>query len=360
MIDPLSISIPSPVGVPTPDLPIRRLLQPSPDHPDDYVLEIDNSTLEKFTQCNRRMENYAIHSREAATDQSAQQFGRLFHLCEEKRLLHGMTDEVRLRQTELVAKHFVSHPPDVDDHRTEARMLSVLRSYNERYASDGWPERVLRDANGLPLVERPFKIPLCTIPINAVLPYHPNGLVVNYTKLGAQTLYVSSLHIIYTGRIDAILSDSNATWVVDHKTTSSGGKEFAEAFRLASQTVGYTWAAQKILAAPVSGLIVNAITILKPLKTARGNPDRETFDRLTYFYSADRIAEWEESVRHTVSDFVACLVRGFFPMTGPKSFKSPCVYCDYHENCQLPRDQRAADLASSLFRDVTWNPITPD
>lgn len=369
MLDPLSISIPlsEPMpAIPAVVLPTRKLLKPHPTIPDDYILEIDNSTLELFHTCARKAENYSVHSREATRDQSAQQFGRLFHQCEELRLRHGLTDAVKQRQMELISTHYLSHPVSPDDHRTPDRMATVLKAYNERYKEDGWAGKVVdyedQHFDGMavnkPCVEIGFSLPLCTIPVNAQVPYTEGQLLPNGRY--NMRIDINNIHVSWTGRIDAILRDSNLLWVVDHKTTSSGGRELSEAFRLASQTIGYTWAATQLLSAPVAGCIINVVLIRPPLKTSRGTQPREEFERIPYFYSPERLAEWHHTISHSVADFVSCLLRGFFPMTGPKSFRSPCVYCDYHQNCQLPQSQRSADLASGEYRDVTWNPLTPD
>lgn len=359
MLDPLSLSIPLPHSDPTPSHPSgppRRLLQPSPDHPDDYILEIDNSSLEQFTVCKKKYSNYAIHSREAQRDQSALLFGGLFHSCEELRLQHGLTPEVISRQREIVQTHFLSHPVAPDDHRTADRMITVLNHYNTFYAEDRWPERVLVWQEHK-FLERAFKCELCTIPINAELThYWHKDLVINSQEL--KKIHVRNLHILWTGRIDLILQDSHGLWVVDHKTSSMGGREFEEAFRLARQTVGYAWAAQQILRAPILGCQINAVIIRALAKTARATSPREEFNRFTYHYSQDRIDEWFCDIKLILTDLATSLLSGSFPMTGPKSFKSPCVYCDYHTNCQLPRASRLADLASDLYRDVTWNPTT--
>lgn len=359
LTDPLNITWGTPPALPT--LPTRRLLAPSPTHPDDYILAIDNSTLEKFTVCPRRAENYSIHARESDRDQSAQQFGRLFHLCEELRLHHGLSPAVVEKQRELVATHFFSHHPSPDDHRTADRMLAVLRIYNERYANDGWAEGVYDG-----WVEKGFSVPLTTIKLDRLLPYPYSSLVTpplnphilaSETELGWKYFHCRNLHIHWTGRIDLLLREGPLLWVVDHKTTSTGGTEFVEAFRLAKQTIGYCWAAQKLTGRTIAGCIINSVLIRKPLKTAKPGSSREEFDRLSYFYRPDQITEWETNISYAVADFVSCLVRGFFPMTAPASFKSPCVYCDYHENCRLPAPQRAADLACPSFRDVTWSPL---
>ena len=350
MIDPLSISLSQPCPPPSEVYPTRKLLQPSHDHPDDYILELDYSSASKVIDCPRAGENYLIHSREAATDGSATSFGKLFHSCEEVRLLHGMSDATRQRQHELVASHFLRHFPAPGDHRTADRMLEVLGKYNSMYSTDGWPDKVHR-LNGEKLVERSFKVGLCTIPMNATIPFTMEQLVTECSG-NAAPLRIRSIHVLFTGRIDAIITDSNLLWVVDHKTSSRGGREFEEAFRLSLQTRGYVWAAQRLLGLPVAGLTMNAIIIRPPTRTGTGTE----FSRQSYFYSPDSLLEWEDNMRAIVTTFVSHLVAGYFPQH-PRSFKSPCAGCSYQDNCTLPRAQRFADLASDQFRDVTWSPI---
>lgn len=361
MIDPLSLCIPTTTARDnTPSGPPRKLLKPSPDHPDDYILEIDYSSYSDFLECPRKGENSLVFSREGKRDATALNFGRLFHSCEELRLLHGLDDSVRARQRELVAKHYVDNPVAIGEYRNASTMLNVLDRYNSLYAHDGWPGRV-HIHEGEKFVERPYKIELCTIPVNDKIPYDRHTLLQPWSatqmwrpdiaNVGTEHVVVRNLHIILTGRIDAILSDSNALWVVDHKTSSRGGLEFITAFNLSLQTRGYCWAARR-LGIPVVGLIMNAVICRPPTKTGTGLE----FDRHTYPYSPDSLDEYENNLRALLSDFVACLVRGYFPQTS-RSFKSPCAGCDYEDNCRLPPSQRYADLHSPLYRDIVWTPM---
>lgn len=357
MQDPLSVSIPSPSVASRPVYPTRKLLRPSPDHPDDYIVELDYSALSKFMECPRMAENYLVRSREANKDQSATDFGKLFHTLEERRLGVGaLTDEVKKKQHEDIATHFLSHQVPATDHRTQDRMVQTIKLYNERYEKDGWPQKVLH-VDGKPFVERPFKIELATIEVNTTLPYNFYEIVIGQPQrsvdLEVKLLYVRRLHILYTGRIDAVLQEANnLLFVLDHKTSSRGGRTFEEAFRLSLQTRGYCWAAQKLLSRSVAGLIMNAVIIRPLTKTGVGTE----FNRITYFYRPDQLDEFELCAKAAVSSFVSMLVSGYFPQYA-RSFKSPCEMCDYSENCTLPIHQRANDLTSELYRDVTWNPV---
>ena len=367
MLDPLSLSIDLTPAIPSSGviLPTRRLLRRSLDHPDDYIMELDYSSASKVIECARAAENYLIHSREAATDSSATSFGKLFHSCEELRLRNGWSEAVKQRQHELVAQHFITHQVAAGDYRNSSQMLLVLQKYNAMYSTpdalqrDDWPNKThpLIDDAGLPypFVERSFKVPLCTIPVHDTIKYFPTSLIIDCDPILSlnDSFYARNIHVFFTGRIDAVISDSNLTWVVDHKTSSRGGREFEEAFRLSLQTRGYTWAAQKLLGIPVAGLIMNAVVIRPPTKIGTNIE----LHRRPYFYSPDSLDEFEDSMKHIVSNFASMLVSGYFPQCG-RSFKSPCAGCSYQENCSLPRTQRHADLSSDLFRDVTWNPVT--
>lgn len=349
-LDPLSstFSIPLSDGRPArPTYPQRKLLTPSPDHPDDYILEIDYSNFSEFLVCPRRFENKVIRSREAAKEQSALVKGQLFHTCEDMRL-RGEPD-LQKKQQEAIVQDYIDNPVSHDDFRQQDFFVNVMNQYNKRYENDGLPKKVLI-VNGEPFVERPFKVELMTIEVNTKVPYNPYQI----TKEGVPSdnfLFIRSLHIVYTGKIDAVLEENGNLFVDDNKTTSRGGQEFLDYFNLSFQTRGYCWAVQKILNREVLGAIVNAIIWRKETKTGKGTE----FQRPTYFYSQDSLAEWKDSMRAHCETIVSMLVRGYFPQTS-LSFRSPCSWCDYQDNCRLPRSQRAGDLASSLYRDVTWNP----
>lgn len=352
-LDPLSSTFSIPLADPRPPRPTypqRKLLTPSPDHLDDYILELDYTAISTFFVCPRRFENRSIHSREAAKEQSPLVKGNLFHTCEDMRL--RQEPDLQKKQQDAIVQDYIDNPVSHDDFRQQDFFVNVMNQYNKRYANDRLPQKVLI-VNGEPFVERAFKIELMTIEVNAPLPY-PRQLIMkdSHTELDADAWpHVRNLHIIYTGKIDAVLEENGNLFVADNKTTSRGGQEFLDYFNLSFQTRGYCWAVQKILNREVLGAIVNAIIWRKETKTGKGTE----FQRPTYFYSQDSLAEWEESMKAHCETIISMLVRGYFPQTS-LSFRSPCSWCDYQDNCRLPRAQRPADLASDLYRDVTWNP----
>lgn len=355
MLDPLSISIPLPTATARPTYPKRKLLTPSSEHADDYIMELSYSGLSSFMECPKKFENHYIKSRELDRDTIAMDFGDLFHKLEQKRLVAGgLSDEVQKQQTEKIVEHFIEKPSPPNDYRTSDRMLQVIRQYNNIYKTDGWEKKVYHDING-PFVERPFKIELTTIEVNTDLPYPPLLITNDGTNLKEfmPSLPVRNIHVFYRGLIDLVLQEGEQLWVPDHKTSSRGGREFVEAFRLSNQTRSYCWAVQKITGLPTMGTIINGVIVRPLTKTGVGTE----FNRGNYYYTQDSIDECELNMKAVVTDIIANLVRGFFPQHA-RSFISPCAKCEYQENCALPRNQRDADLASDLYRDVKVSKMT--
>ena len=327
----------------------RYLLTPTLDNADEFVMNWDYSGASTYMRCPRAAENYHVQGREMAKDQSALSFGRLFHKLAEVKDKEGLTDTTQNFMKERIAQHFMEFPCSPTDHRNSDMMFSVNKLYNERWKNDGWKEKTFV-YEGEPFIERPFKIEFCSIPVNSLIPY-PSRLL---TKTGNdRQLFIGKLHVHYVGRIDLVLEEAGNLWVVDRKTTSRGGSEFEEAFRLSLQTRGYAWVLWKITGRRPMGCILDAAVVRKPTKTGKGTE----LDRKNYFYTEESLIEFEGCMQAHVADFIGCLVRGYFPQSA-QSFKSPCAGCDYADNCALPLGQRAADLASDIYRNVTWNPLT--
>lgn len=350
LLDPLSVVVETrdiPTHSARPSGPRRRILTPVPNT-NDYVLEIDYSSLSSFMVCPQQGENLMVKGRVYAHESTATSFGRCFHLAEELRLRHGMSEATVTSQRELVAKHFTDNPVPSTEYRNASRMFDTLDRYNKMYECDGWPQNIV-SLEGQPLIERPFKIELCTIPVNQYIQYSMKQMVLGSNL--DKDVYIEKMHVLFTGRIDLVIHDRGGLWVVDHKTTSRGGAEFHDSFNLSLQTRGYALACHK-LGIPVTGLILNAVIGRPPTKTGTGIE----FLREPYVYSPDLIADAEASLISHITHFVHCLSTGYFPQTS-LSFISPCVKCGYRDNCRLPRSQRAADLASDSYCDVTWNPM---
>src|SRR5204863_839203 len=130
MLDPLSVNVPLAERSSKLVLPKRKLLR-QVEGTDDYIMEIDYSSISSFMECPRKSENYLIHGREAQREQVALNFGRLFHSLEETRMREGVTDESVKKQQHMIEDHFVYHPVPPDEYRTANRMHDVIKKYND-------------------------------------------------------------------------------------------------------------------------------------------------------------------------------------------------------------------------------------
>ena len=333
--------------------PPRRLLTQIPST-DEYVLHIDNSSLERFTTCARAAEYYLVYSKETAHLRAALGFGKAIHSALELRgLVEGDSSPevlaaIEQRQIEVIINHFENHFVPDTEFRTCERAIQVIQKYNKQYGHELFTFE--RDANGNPYVEVPFTIPLGDLAVASEIPYPKRQLVVDATE--DTNFTISVLHIVWTGRIDALIRQDGQLWVMDHKTSSIMGQGFFDDFHLNNATLGYCWAAQKIVGEPVVGLLMNAIGVRAPSKTGNMNQ----FERQRYLYTPDRISEWELNTQALVADFVSNLIRGYFPME-TKWCIGKYGKCEYWDTCTLPKHQRTMDLFGSSYQDVTWSPL---
>lgn len=367
----------------------RPLLTPLPT-PGHFLLVTDNSSMEKFTTCPQSARNYLVLGREARAKNAALTFGGAVHAGLEV-LLKGPTQvvnsmqladgsshwsssspnawrmesdaEFRARQDLAIVNHFAAHPTPPDEYRTPATALEVLRHYRSKCLIDpGYEWEILADTEG-PLVERAFELPLGTIELDTWV----NG---NYGGQGMGNIpqtYIHTIHLAWSGRIDAIVRANGKVRVVDHKTTSVAGDNFVQEFAIRNQTLGYVWAARQLWPdLDVSGFLLNAIHLKRPTGNAsrslvepgpRGGDAPLSFFRAYFDYSLERLRQWELNAQAIVSDFVHNLVRDYHPLA-----TSWCVgkfgRCPYHDACTID-DLRVRDnyLMSDAYTTVTWNPV---
>tara|TARA_R110000772_G_scaffold266171_1_gene388283 strand:+ start:2433 stop:3485 length:1053 start_codon:yes stop_codon:yes gene_type:complete len=317
------------------------------DHDDDYVLRIDNSTLEKFQSCPRSADFYAIR-RKTSPPSGPLLAGGALHSGMEYLYKNGVSPE-HLPMAQQIAEEFFAEQPNVDTQwRNPSLVCAALEKYVKNYENNDPFELV--QYKGEPFVERSFEIELGVIDVNTTLPYNKLYLC---NEGEDAPLYVRKLYCMWTGKLDLAVRDAIGVKVLDHKTTSMLGSTFYKQFEIGQQPLGYSWALQKILGETVSGFIVNAIYWRPPLKNQTNG--RVEFYRHPFNYSQELIAEWETDVMGSVSDFVSNMIRGHFP-----GYRLWCVgkygVCPYHDVCTLGKSQRSALLNSSLYDNVNWDP----
>lgn len=337
----------------------RRLLRPVPGEPNNYVLEIDNSSLELFSVCHKAAFHYLILAREASSPASALSFGTAIHKALDIRMRYGLTAATEQMMFQEVVNHYAKHPIPHDEWRNVDRAINELKRYNKKFKE---PEafEVCVDENDEPMVEMPFNFPFMTVEMNKQVPFAPNqivdlsdasGLTVDY-NLGIPPTYINRIYVIWTGRIDAIVRLDKHIWILDHKTNSRGGVQFYDDFIIANQMRGYTWAAHQLTGLPIAGLLLNSLTIRPPTEKSATSD----FQRRQYFYRQDQIDEWVKDTQNLILNFLHALGQGQFPQE-TKWCHGKYGRCQYLPVCTIPADQRNELLSSHAYRDVTWSPL---
>lgn len=342
---PLSLDLNALPGIPSISAERRPLLTHDRDH--DYILRIDNSTLEYFQSCARAAQYYCV-SRRQGIPSAALIFGGAIHLGLEVFYRDGF--DALAKAIEVTVAHLAQISfRDPDEWRTPAIAEDTIRRYHANYSLMD-PIEPIRVA-GLPFIEKAFSLVLGEVTVNKSLPYSRRELVGSDSD---EPLYIDKLIILWSGRIDiaAHYGDSKV-YVVDHKTSSIGGPQFFADFMLSQQMVGYNWALRKLLPDHrITGTVVNAIIQRKPTRTGRALD----FERQTYFHSDWHVAEWETDVIHHVENFLNSLTSGYFPKCTKWCF-GKYGKCAYHDVCTLPPAQRRFVLDSPEYTNVTWSPL---
>lgn len=325
--------------------PKRPLLEH--DRDDDYILRIDNTTLEKFQACSRASKFYCVDRRQLR-DSPALAFGGAIH--EGLAVLYregfgAVTSAVELTMTTLREKY----SPNSDEWRTPQLACETILDYVDKYRNEHIKPVIFE---GAPFVEKPFSLYVGEIHVDATLPYTYADL--SDKKDSTELMYINKIHILWTGRLDmAITENDDNVFVLDHKTTSIGGVQFFSDFILSQQMLGYSWALRRLMPARnILGMVVNAIIQRKPTKTGKALE----FVRQTYFHQKWMQDEWVQDVMSEISRFVNCLTTGFFPKATKWCFEK-YGRCPYHEACTLPPDMRETFINSDEYVNVTWSPL---
>jgi hypothetical protein len=180
-----------------------------------------------------------------------------------------------------------------DSAKSRERMCGALEFYFDNYIL-GESDEPLLLANGKRAVEFSFAEPL----------------EITHPETGNP--------IIYCGRSDAIVKFAGGNYLLDDKTTTSLGASWSKQWDMRSQFTGYNWAAQKLGAFPIHGVLIRGISILKtkyetqqPI-TARADWEIERWHEQTHRDIRRFIKMWEEgywdyNLDHSCADFGGCM-----------------------------------------------------
>lgn len=320
----------------------------------EFLLIVDNTAAEKIVRCPTAGRFYVIETREAHAKNASLVFGGALHDGIESYLKGDSPHE----QDALIVKYFQENPPPPDEYRTVINALQVMQHYRQACSIRAdYQIQILEDDAG-PIIERPFEIPLGVLEINEKikLPVWPTAK------------NVKNIHVAWSGRIDLAAFANIMNRVCDHKTTSMGGDQFIQSFQLSNQTIGYTWAAQRLWpslfpSGYLTGFCLDAIHFKKPagnidltVKGPRGGEPALQFFRTYFEYGQERIDQWAANQLTIIEDFVHSIVRDFYPMYTAHCFNK-FGRCPYYDVCTIDNpDVRLKFLNSDAFKDVTWDP----
>ena len=366
----------------------RPLLTPLPE-PGHCLMVIDNSSCEKFVTCPQSAYNYLVLGREGQTRSAALTFGGALHAGLEKflewqYLMQGhsgvLSDCSSDVQDLAIVKHFCENPLPLDifpDYRTVESCLEVMKHYRFQAQLPDYQWEILSDEKG-PVVERAFELPLGVLEVGAWIncPWFSVDelykIYVNYgnnvpagNPLTAASVFVSHIHVAWSGRVDAIVHANGMARICDHKTASDKRYLNPQKYHLANQTIGYVWAAKQLFPSlDVKGFLLNGIIFRKPTgagsifdKGPRGGEPALSFARYYYEYSDERLLWWANNALTIVSDFIHCLTRNEFPSHTAwcHGTYGPCPYLEVCE--QDSPAMREALINSDRYKTVTWNPV---
>jgi len=335
--------------------PRRRILQ-STDDQDNYVLQIDNSTLETYVTCPRSYEFGNIHGR-SPEPKSALVFGSAIHRGLEfyyKQASNAEIVRAILAEFPAVDNTFAADlglEEDSSEWRTPELAVETVMDYMTRYPRDreSWE---LMEFNEGPAVEIAFSIPLFTTTINSECPWPQSSLVVG--SIDHAPFHINTLTVFWTGKMDLLVQSrgDGGIWVMDHKTSSIAGGQFLNDFLLSQQTLGYTWAAREILGRTPQGFLLDLIVNRKPTRTGTSRD----FGRYPYAYPDWKITEWQVDVQSHIVKLLHDLFARNFPKN-PKWCVGKYGLCPYSSVCNIDPTDRLTALQGSGFADNTWSPL---
>lgn len=344
----------------------------------DYIMEMDWTSMSGFLACPRKALWSLIHARTEGRS-AAMLYGNAIHhgleafyrvLSSDQSIKHKtVLDSTIMEQILSRGRHeFQDVPASLLEWRSKDKYARTIEAYIKHWqAGDEENIEILRLEDGSPMIEQAFSLPLTKVKVNQFVPYPITQLVapIAYNLEGNPAIilatgedhrfWIDSIHVQWTGVIDLGLLSQGNKWIMDHKTSSMGGDSFWQAFTLSQQLRGYVWAAQEITGHTYEGGVVNALFGRKP--TEKGKGKELELERKWLHYRPDQITEWRTGMVSHIEDLIHRLCKGVFPENSVS-----CVgkygTCSYLDVCSMPPDMRLTMLASDQYADNVWNPLT--
>lgn len=322
--------------------------------PDDQWLFVDNTFVEQLFHCYRSAEYFKLHARIINAPSPALNFGTCIHSGMEARYshlkgCHAFDGEVEQSMFDAMAKHLLENPQEGDDYRDLSFAIQMVQAYNRVNISEVFD--VCETSEGKKAVELPFATSLLG----------DDGLAHQFQYYQGKPLTEQpwrKIRVMYTGRIDLIISQFSQLFTLDWKTTFQLGDSFWNAQKMSGQHIGYVWSAEQILKQQISGYIIRAFCTRKMSKS-RPEHDKDDFPSQVFYVSEDRKQEWRRNTIQVIQNFLDAYSTGFLA----QNYKN-CIgkygACQFYEVCSLPELSRLTYLQSDLFKANEWSPLNKE
>lgn len=266
---------------------------------------VNSSSLSLMQECQRKA-NYILNDKLVSESSSHQDFGTLVHAVLARWYLSNPKD----RSPEMMEAAWNDEFTEsgfipVDDRKNHATGLSAMRKYAEIFAHD--PFVIVSGKDG-PIVEKTLEAKVADLPaVNA--------------------------EVWLFGTIDALVTNEDApedgVYVMDHKTTTTLGAQFANLWKPNHQMSAY------ILLAQANGFNCNTALVqgLQIVKT------KQEVIRIETRRTREELNDFLDTLVYEVSRFLHNTKANFFPGASAYTCSSfsGCQFLDY---CQASQERR--------------------
>lgn len=162
--------------------------------------------------------------------------------------------------------------------------------------------------------------------------------------------------LTYCGRYDELARDpQDGAWVVDEKTTSQMGANWANQWPLDSQMTTYCWSAQRMLAengidlevkgAIINGMAIRAMSNALPYEQARFQTYRDQWE----------IDRWFDQMRRDIEGWKVAYVKQDHNQVLDHTCALYTHPCEYAPLCRSRNPER---IVEGSYKVAFWNPLT--
>lgn len=177
-----------------------------------------------------------------------------------------------------------------------------------------------------------------------VLPGGKRGIEFGFVEPLDETHPETGDPLLYSGRMDMIVSFEGMTLGLDDKTTSMLGASWPRQWDLRSQFTGYSWGAGR-QGVKLDGWLVRGVSILKT--------KYDTLQAITY-RPQWQIDRWYKQLLRDIRRMKACWEEGYFDY----NLDHACTEyggCIFRDVCLMQEPQPLLDMR---FQRRAWNPVT--